>query len=133
MRATGITRRMDDLGRVVIPKEIRRAMKIREGDPLEIYTDNDCICFRKYSPIGEMDLDTIKVICDTSLGKLGYTLYDRDGCSIIPKGINEIDVDDKLPANTCIVKADGDVIGYLQSPSDNCELTAKIVGRLFEN
>ena len=134
MRATGIIRRIDDLGRVVIPKEIRRAMKIREGDPLEIYTEsNGTVCFRKYSPMGEMDLDTIKVICDASLGKLGYTLYDRDGCSVIPKGINEIDVDDKLPANTCIVKADGDVIGYLQSPSGNCELTAKIVGRLFEN
>ena len=134
MKATGIIRRMDDLGRVVIPKEIRRAMKIREGDPLEIYTDNNgTVCFRKYSPLGEYDLDTIKRICDTSLGTLGYTLYDRDGCSLIPKGTNEIDVNDKLPANICIIRADGDVIGYLQSPSGNCELTAKIVGRLFEN
>ena len=41
MKATGIVRRIDDLGRVVIPKEIRRTMRIREGDPLEIYTDND--------------------------------------------------------------------------------------------
>ena len=134
MKATGIIRRIDDLGRVVIPKEIRRAMKIKEGDPLEIYTEsNGTVCFRKYSPMDEIDLDTIKIICDTSLGILGYTLYDRDGCSVIPKGINEIDVDDNLPANTCIVRADGDVIGYLQSPSGNCELTAKIVGRLFEN
>ena len=134
MKATGIIRRMDDLGRVVIPKEIRRAMKIREGDPLEIYTEkNGTVCFRKYSPIDEIDLDTIKIICDTSLGTLGYTLYDRDGCSVIPKDINEIDIDSKLPANTCIVRADGDIIGYLQSPSGNCELTAKIVGRLFEN
>lgn len=134
MKATGIIRRIDDLGRVVIPKEIRRAMKIREGDPLEIYIEkNGTVCFRKYSPMDEIDLDTIKIICDTSLGTLGYTLYDRDGCSVIPKGINEIDVDDNLPANTYIVRADGDVIGYLQSPSGNCELTAKIVGRLFEN
>ena len=133
MKATGIIRRIDDLGRVVIPKEIRRSMRIREGDPLEIYTTQDSICFRKYSPMGECDLDTIKIICDTSLGSLGYVLYDRDGCSVMPKVTNEIDVDDKLPANTCIVRADGDIIGYLQSPSGNREMVAKIIGRLFEN
>ena len=55
MKATGIVRRIDDLGRVVIPKEIRRTMRIREGDPLEIYTDRDGgVIFRKYSPIGEL-------------------------------------------------------------------------------
>lgn len=55
MKATGIVRRIDDLGRVVIPKEIRRTMRIREGDPLEIYTDNDGeVIFKKYSPIGEL-------------------------------------------------------------------------------
>ncbi len=55
MKATGIVRRIDDLGRVVIPKEIRRTMRIREGDPLEIYTDREGeVIFKKYSPIGEM-------------------------------------------------------------------------------
>jgi AbrB family transcriptional regulator, stage V sporulation protein T len=55
LKATGIVRRIDDLGRVVIPKEIRRTMRIREGDPLEIYTDNDGeVIFKKYSPIGEL-------------------------------------------------------------------------------
>ena len=55
MRATGIVRRIDDLGRVVIPKEIRRTMRIREGDPLEIFTDRDGeVIFKKYSPIGEL-------------------------------------------------------------------------------
>ena len=50
MKATGIVRRIDDLGRVVIPKEIRRTMRIREGDPLEIYTDKDGgVIFKKYS------------------------------------------------------------------------------------
>lgn len=50
MKATGIVRRIDDLGRVVIPKEIRRTMRIREGDPLEIYTDRDGeVIFKKYS------------------------------------------------------------------------------------
>ena len=55
MKATGIVRRIDDLGRVVVPKEIRRTLRIREGDPLEIYTDREGgIILRKYSPIGEL-------------------------------------------------------------------------------
>lgn len=55
MKATGIVRRIDDLGRVVIPKEIRRVLKIREGDPLEIFTNRDGeVIFKKYSPIGEL-------------------------------------------------------------------------------
>lgn len=57
MKATGIVRRIDDLGRVVIPKEIRRTMRIREGDPLEIFTERDGeVIFKKYSPIGELQL-----------------------------------------------------------------------------
>lgn len=55
MKATGIVRRIDDLGRVVIPKEIRRTLRIREGDPLEIYVDRDGeVILKKYSPIGEL-------------------------------------------------------------------------------
>lgn len=57
MKATGIVRRIDDLGRVVIPKEIRRTLRIREGDPLEIYTATDGeVIFKKYSPVGEMSV-----------------------------------------------------------------------------
>lgn len=55
MKATGIVRRIDDLGRVVIPKEIRRTMRIREGEPLEIYVDKDGeVILKKYSPMGEL-------------------------------------------------------------------------------
>ena len=55
MKATGIVRRIDDLGRVVIPKEIRRTLRIKEGDPLEIFTDREGeIILKKYSPIGEL-------------------------------------------------------------------------------
>ena len=65
MKATGIVRRIDDLGRVVIPKEIRRTMRIREGDPLEIFTDKDGeVIFKKYSPIGELS-DFAAQICDS--------------------------------------------------------------------
>ena len=55
MKATGIVRRIDDLGRIVIPKEIRRTLRIREGDPLEIFTDIEGkVILKKYSPIGEL-------------------------------------------------------------------------------
>ena len=65
MKATGIVRRIDDLGRVVIPKEIRRTMRIREGDPLEIFTDREGeLIFKKYSPVGELS-DFASQICDS--------------------------------------------------------------------
>ena len=55
MKATGIVRRIDDLGRVVIPKEIRRTLRIREGDPLEIFTDKEGeVIFKKYSPMADL-------------------------------------------------------------------------------
>ena len=55
MKATGVVRRIDDLGRIVIPKEIRKTLRIKEGDPLEIFTDKDGeIILKKYSPIGEL-------------------------------------------------------------------------------
>ena len=69
MKATGIIRRIDDLGRVVIPKEVRRTLGIREGDPLEIYTDTDCVCFKKY----QADLDELTATYDL----LNTVLYKR--------------------------------------------------------
>ena len=132
MKATGIVRRIDDLGRVVIPKEIRRSMKIREGDPLEIYTENGYVCFRKYSPIGEMDLDTVKKICDSGLGTLNYIVFDRDGEPILPKSEACIDIND-LPPLVVEIRYEGDLIGYLQSPSGNKEVVADIIGGLLED
>ena len=62
MKATGIVRRIDDLGRVVIPKEIRRTLKIREGDPLEIFLGEDnCVCFQRYSVLGSLSEDSMRV------------------------------------------------------------------------
>ena len=80
MKATGIVRRIDDLGRVVIPKEIRKTMRIREGDPLEIYTDRDGeVIFKKYSPIGEMQIFASDY-ADTLSKMLGMSIFvcDRD-------------------------------------------------------
>ena len=90
MKATGIVRRIDDLGRVVIPKEIRRTMRIREGDPLEIYTDNDGeVIFKKYSPIGEIaNFSTQYAEVLYKIGGLPVVVCDRDSVvavSGIPK------------------------------------------------
>ena len=82
MKATGIVRRIDDLGRVVIPKEIRRTMRIREGDPLEIFTGaGGEVIFKKYSPIGE--LAEIASLYAEALGagtEFSVIICDRDHC-----------------------------------------------------
>ena len=80
MKATGIVRRVDDLGRIVIPKEIRRTLKIREGDPLEIYTEKDGgVIFRKYSPMGDLQ-DFAAQMCESIADNTGRiaAVTDRD-------------------------------------------------------
>lgn len=94
MKATGIVRRIDELGRVVIPKEIRRTLRIKEGDPLEIFTDRDELTLKKYSPIASLEKFSkatarslndlsgkIAVICDTDavLHACGDGKRDLDG------------------------------------------------------
>ena len=83
MKATGIVRRVDDLGRIVIPKEIRRTLKIREGDPLEIYTEKDGgVIFRKYSPMGDLQ-DFAAQICESIGANTGRIAAVSDRDSII--------------------------------------------------
>ena len=80
MKATGIVRRVDDLGRIVIPKEIRRTLRIREGDPLEIYTEKDgSVIFRKYSPMGDLQEFAVQM-CDAISDATGRiaAVADRD-------------------------------------------------------
>ena len=82
MKATGIVRRIDDLGRVVIPKEIRRTMRIREGDPLEIYTSaGGEVIFKKYSPVGEMG-EYAHLLCEAAAKQTEFVVAvsDRDHC-----------------------------------------------------
>ena len=79
MKATGIVRRIDDLGRVVIPKEIRRTMRIREGDPLEIFTSADGeVVFRKYSAMGELENAEQAAEVIAKLGGAPAVIFDRD-------------------------------------------------------
>ena len=83
MKATGIVRRVDDLGRIVIPKEIRRTLRIREGDPLEIYTEKDGgVIFRKYSPMGDLQ-EFAAQMCESIGSATGHIAAVADRDSII--------------------------------------------------
>ncbi len=89
MKATGIVRRIDDLGRVVIPKEIRRTLRIRVGDPLEIFTDKDGgVVFKKYSLMGDLQILAAQV-CETVSKTSGcpVLICDRDAV-IAAAGVN---------------------------------------------
>lgn len=83
MKATGIVRRIDDLGRVVIPKEIRRTLRIREGDPLEIFTDREGeIILKKYSPIGELSAFSVEY-AESMAQTTGYVVCITDTDQIV--------------------------------------------------
>ena len=83
MKATGIVRRIDDLGRVVIPKEIRRTLKIREGMPMEIFTDvSGEVILKKYSPVGEMS-QLAQAYAETLVGLTGRGAGVCDGEQVI--------------------------------------------------
>ena len=117
MRATGIIRRIDDLGRVVIPKEVRRQMKINVGDPLEIYTDRDgCVIFKKYqnddlAPLGESIVSALRAQGITA------SVYNRCGDKIAGNGEWEIPTDEDDP---CIFAIQGefDTIGFIATKNE---------------
>ena len=102
MKATGIVRRIDDLGRVVIPKEIRRTMRIREGDPLEIYTTKDGeVIFKKYSLLGGLE-DFAAQFCDTLSHSTEFTAAVTDRDAIIA-----------VAAVAAPILCEGDVLGLV--------------------
>ena len=88
MKATGIVRRIDDLGRVVVPKEIRRTLRIREGDPLEIFTDREGeIILKKYSPIGELG-NLAKLYAESLSQTMGCTVCITDTDQVVASSGN---------------------------------------------
>ena len=137
MKATGIIRRVDDLGRVVIPKEIRRSLRIREGDPLEIYTTKDGVCFRKYSLINERAL-TASVSAVKALARWGVPaeVYNMDG-EPIGEGAKwpwrEEWLNSNIPRDglqVIAIRADGEQIGVLVYRNDNNKLANSLAGSM---
>ena len=133
MKATGIIRRMDDLGRVVIPKEIRRTLRLREGDPLELFiNEQGGLVFMKYNPMGNYDADLVKEVCMSGLDDTSFGIYDRDGERVIKFGNVPENYDPEgnainfYPINYC-----GDCLGFLYSTHKNAEWVSKIIAHLF--
>ena len=116
MKATGIVRRIDDLGRVVIPKEVRRSLRIHEGDPLEIFVDTqeNALVLKKYS-FGENEFRPYIIAMLNTLRTKGIVcgVYDVDGYLFEGNGVpKQIDIDD-LGANTFDLNYMGERIGVL--------------------
>ena len=123
MKATGIVRRIDDLGRVVIPKEIRRTMRIREGDPLEIYTDREGgVIFKKYSPIGELGEFASKY-AESLYKTTGRTVCITDKDSIIATaGAPKKELNEK-PLSSDMEKIMREKASFICSEGKNLKLT----------
>ena len=137
MKATGIVRRIDELGRVVIPKEIRRTLRIKEGDPLEIFTDRDELMLKKYSPIATLEkfskatarslndlCGKLAVICDTDgvLHAYGDGKRDFDGKSL------SVEMDRILRERRSYIanaSEGGDVIPLTNAPEEG--VTAQVI------
>lgn len=119
MKATGIVRRIDDLGRIVIPKEIRRTLRIREGDPLEIFMDNNgSVTFKKYTYFGDFDykkaLNILKPILEDKVFAI-YNNYCDYVCSTYKANFaDEMCLNPELlPDNCTEVRVGGDIVAYL--------------------
>lgn len=149
MKATGIVRRVDDLGRVVIPKEIRRSLKIREGDPLEIFIENNGVCFQKYSTLGSLAEEPLRIAIKmaSNSGLRPIAIYDTDvklrGMENFPSYVSKTweDEDEPFEYNATYgvypIDADGDRVGYVVCDSQDmgCEvmMIARYLGSVIED
>lgn len=114
MKATGIIRRIDDLGRIVIPKEIRRTLHLREGDPMEIYTDQDVVCFKKYSFISDYAATATALVETLKRKGVKCALYDNSDCKICGDTNAPSNMEyDAFNSNHFAINVDGDFCGYL--------------------
>ena len=130
MKATGIIRRIDDLGRVVIPREIRRSLKIREGDPLEILIEKNCVCFKKYSALGLFSEDILRVAQDMAQRTFKHqiAIYNRDskisGSNSYSSYADESWEDNRTPfkyegMGVYPIISDGELYGYVCCPESD--------------
>ena len=142
MKATGMVRKIDDLGRVVIPKEIRRTLRIREGDPLEIFTDREGeIILKKYSPIGELGdfaLQYAESISKTT-GHIAC-IADRDTIIAVAGGSKKDLLDKKLSEDlekimeergTYVAKSPGKIVPVVSGSEGENKYTSQVVSTII--
>ena len=134
MIATGIVRRIDDLGRVVIPREIRRSLRIKEGDPLEIFTTREGeVIFKKYSYCDEQDFAKAKEIVK-ALTDVPFGIYDNYGDLQTMTNKNVPNYCDKAD---CAIYSEGDIMGFIYFDGDilieDAIKIKKVLSKLFSN
>ena len=142
MKATGIVRRIDDLGRVVIPKEIRRTLRIREGDPLEIFTDREGgVILKKYSPIGELT-DFSKEYAESLQQTIGHVILIADNDAFISvsgttkKEFLEKKISDELEKvvenrKTTVLGLEGKEVIPLHGDDDETKYSSQVVAPII--
>lgn len=134
MRATGIIRRVDDLGRIVIPKEIRRVLRIRENDPLEFFTDNNAICLKKYQHYETETWEKANKILSPLIKN--FAVLDGYGDAVKCNGIKVKDVEEALAREDLVVKEYfqyGDRLAYLVCGKSNEESRINLAGEVLLN
>ena len=139
MKATGIVRRIDDLGRVVIPREIRRTLRIKEGDPLELFTTREGeVVFKKYQPFEEHDWAKAKAIVSAMYPELQFGLYNDYGEKETATNVTlpkSIEIDDFYDEEQSIITSEMDTIGYIVFDSDclkaDCEKIRSVLRHFF--
>lgn len=140
MKATGIVRRIDDLGRVVIPKEIRRTLRIREGDPLEIFTDREGgVILKKYSPIGELT-DFSKEYAESLQSTIGNVVIiaDKDAFISSAGAAKKEYIDRKISAELeeimearKVVHLTGDKVIPMHNDENHKEIKAEVIAPII--
>ena len=141
MKATGIVRRIDDLGRIAIPKEIRKTMKIREGDPLELFAKDDVLCLKKYHPYDESDWSMAAklvkaVIPDFKLlDGFGDNVNQSHGPFMYPKNLQEAEKADDFKVYK--VTTYYDTLAYLvvkkDCDSEKVDIAVRVLTNFLEN
>lgn len=137
MKATGIIRRVDDLGRVVIPKEIRRTLRIREGDPLELFTEGNAVCFMKYHKFNQAQWDLASKIISPIV--TNYAILDGYGDAVKCNGIKVSNVEEARTRDDVVIEhiqCLGDSTAYLiarnDSDTEKIKLAAAVLKKFLD-
>lgn len=137
MKATGIIRRVDDLGRVVIPKEIRRTLRIREGDPLELFTEGNAVCFMKYHKFNQAQWELASKIISPIV--TNYAILDGYGDAVKCNGIKVSNVEEARTRDDVVIEhiqCLGDSTAYLiarnDSDTEKIKLAAAVLKKFLD-
>lgn len=132
MKSTGVIRRVDDLGRIVIPKEIRRILRIRENDPLEFYMDDNTICLKRYQPYETETWEKANKILSPLIKN--FALLDGYGDTVKCNGIKVKNLEEAQTREDLVVKEccqNGDKLAYLICSKSNEEIRIILAGEVL--